>query len=241
MVVLSEPSLKEIKEQLIKLGEEVNQLTELINEKSADELEKIIISRHLRLYADHEDELLPQKLERCLNINCVNNQICHTTFRKILEKVHSSIKTDSLQDTYNSIFDELGDIKKKLDNAIGTNCYNCYSNLEKELIHQWSNLEKISGKEGERNPSHSFDIENTVENILKPLSHTIRLTILVELGDGSAGFSELSEKTGTKGGHLIFHLDQLLETGLVVQNKRKSYYNLTSRGEEVLSIIKEIR
>jgi len=37
-----------------------------------------------------------------------------------------------------------------------------------------------------------------------------------------------------RGGHLTFHLDQLLSAGLIAQNGRKGDYVITSRGVEVI-------
>ena len=37
---------------------------------------------------------------------------------------------------------------------------------------------------------------------------------------GGRSFKELSESTGMKGGHLIFHLDQMLSTSTIVQDRR---------------------
>jgi DNA-binding transcriptional ArsR family regulator len=228
-------SLEEIKNRVEDLTREINQLAKALKDKRSDEIERVIVSNQLRLYAEHEGELLPHTLSRCLNSECTNNRSCSWVFRETLESVLKSVKTETINNTYNSIIEELQIIEKKLNKAKGTNCYDCYSNLEKELLLQWNYIERISGKKGEKKLRISFDIEGLVNRVLKPVSHPIRLKILVELSKAGAGFSDLSDKTGTKGGHLLFHLNQLLETGLVTQNKKKSSYLITTRGEEVLA------
>jgi DNA-binding transcriptional ArsR family regulator len=230
---LEDSVLEEIKEQVIQLTREINRLRVAINENRTEDFEDVIVSNHLKLYAEHEDELLPQTLERCLNAECTNNNRCQSTFREYLSSIFRSIETETLQITFNSILEELEKVSEKLEKAQDTNCFECYSKLEKELLLQWRNLEKISGKKGGRSPA--YDIEKLVNHVFKPLSHPIRLMILVELNKSSLGFSDLSEKTGTRGGHLLFHLDQLIETGLVVQNRKKGDYNISYRGRDVLS------
>ncbi len=230
--------LDEVKEQVNRLTREINRLAVAIKENQTEDLEDIIISNHLKLYAEHEEELLPQTLERCLNAGCSNHQRCQATFRDYFERIFRSLETEDLQNTFNSILEELDEVRNKLEKAQETDCFDCYSSLEKELLLQWRNLEKISGKKGGRGPT--YNVENLVNQVLKPLSHPIRLMILIELGKASLGFSDLAEKTGTKGGHLLFHLDQLLETGLVFQNRKKGDYSISSRGREVLSSLENL-
>ena len=73
-----------------------------------------------------------------------------------------------------------------------------------------------------------------VEEGLKPLSHPTRLLILASLRNGGGSFNKLSESTGMKGGHLIFHLDQLLSSDPIVQDGRKGNYVITSKGIEIM-------
>jgi DNA-binding transcriptional ArsR family regulator len=178
-------------------------------------------------------------LERCLNPECVNLPNCQKSFRQSFGKISDSIRSDDIQDVFDTIRSEFDIVQKKIQEVQDTKCWECYSNLENELILLWKNIEKIAGKTL-REEALSYDVDKLVRVVFKPLSHPIRLRILVELGKGSAGFSDLSGKTGTRGGHLLFHLDQLLESGLVVQNRNKGNYVITSRGIDILSMLGNI-
>jgi len=70
--------------------------------------------------------------------------------------------------------------------------------------------------------SREFDISEIelnklVSEICKPVANRQRLLMLKALLEGSKNFSELSRLTGLRGENLLFHLQKLLETGMILQ------------------------
>jgi DNA-binding transcriptional ArsR family regulator len=65
---------------------------------------------------------------------------------------------------------------------------------------------------------------------LAPLSHAVRLKILKDLWKGGKYYSQLERETGARGGHLQFHLNNLVQAGYVTQEKPQGKYLITGNG-----------
>jgi hypothetical protein len=72
--------------------------------------------------------------------------------------------------------------------------------------------------------------EEEICGLLGPLSHVVRLKILKDLGRGGKYYGQLERETGARGGHLQFHLNNLIQAGYVVQEKPQGKYLITRNG-----------
>lgn len=88
------------------------------------------------------------------------------------------------------------------------------------ILKQWRSIEDID--------------EDTVAKLLSPLSNPIRIRILKNLAKGGKSYAELERAVGIKGGHLQFHLRNLIEAGYITQTVRKRYV-ITHSGLRVLN------
>ena len=52
-------------------------------------------------------------------------------------------------------------------------------------------------------------------------------------------FSTLSELTGLRGGNLLFHIQKLLETDLILQRHERGDYMITKKGFNLLMMLAE--
>ncbi|MDI3482931.1 MAG: hypothetical protein PWQ88_802 [Candidatus Methanomethylophilaceae archaeon] len=66
--------------------------------------------------------------------------------------------------------------------------------------------------------------------LMAALSNFHRMTILIFLIDGEKVFSEIVDYTGLKAGHLQFHLNGLMDVGLVEKGKNRGQYRITAEG-----------
>jgi DNA-binding transcriptional ArsR family regulator len=83
--------------------------------------------------------------------------------------------------------------------------------------------------------------EEEICELLAPLSNVTRLKILKNLGKGGKNFAQLERQIGIKGGHLQFHLNNLIQAGYVVQEKPQGKYLITMRGLKALKFSYELR
>ncbi|HVO78363.1 MAG TPA: winged helix-turn-helix domain-containing protein [Methanomassiliicoccales archaeon] len=85
-----------------------------------------------------------------------------------------------------------------------------------------------------RNLIRRMDEEKVFREVLDPVANPQRLELMKLLLDHPQGYSALSSQTGLKGGNLLFHLQKLSSTGMVIQSQERGEYSLTDKGNKVL-------
>lgn len=238
-MVFGEAGIKELREEVIQLRHEVNRISQAILDQRIESIENVLTEKHLKLYNNQVSEIIEGTVGRCVNPECSKKNECVTKFNAELKAVFDSVETRSMEDVFNGIQVRLARIQEFIDESGSKPCAVCHSNLRDLIVDHEKNLRQIVGVEPQ-GESREIQIDLLIETVLKPLSHPARLRILVALGRGSAGFSELSEVTDMRGGHLLFHLEQLVDSGLVTQSGRKGEYIISERGLDSLKKIAEI-
>lgn len=79
-----------------------------------------------------------------------------------------------------------------------------------------------------------------VAGLVEPLSHEHRFAMLRALAQGSMSFKELGTLTGSKGGHLLYHLNRLTGAGLVRKAEGGKRYAITDRGLGVMDLVRKL-
>jgi DNA-binding transcriptional ArsR family regulator len=82
--------------------------------------------------------------------------------------------------------------------------------------------------------------EEEICNLLAPLSHVIRLKILKNLGKGGKNHAQLEHQVGLTGGHMQFHLNNLIQAGYVTREKPQGKYLITMKGLKALRFSYEL-
>ena len=80
-----------------------------------------------------------------------------------------------------------------------------------------------------------------VKSVLEPLSNKQRLQILKSMASETRTFSALSEITGLRGGNLLFHIQKLLETDLILQRHERGDYMITQKGFNLLKMLADFQ
>jgi predicted transcriptional regulator len=77
------------------------------------------------------------------------------------------------------------------------------------------------------------------QGILDPVAHRARLQVMLSIFRGENRFADFTAATGLKGGHLLYHINKLLEGGLVQQYESKDYV-LTRKGLKTLVLLAQM-
>ncbi|KUJ92469.1 MAG: hypothetical protein XD40_2334 [Archaeoglobus fulgidus] len=101
------------------------------------------------------------------------------------------------------------------------------SEQRRTILRRWNSIEEID--------------EEAVAKLLSPLSNPIRIRILKALTKGGKSYAELERAVGIKGGHLQFHLRNLMEAGYITQETLRRRYIITHSGLKVLNCLVELR
>ncbi len=83
--------------------------------------------------------------------------------------------------------------------------------------------------------------EEEVCDLLSPLSNVTRLKIMKNLAKGGKSYAQLERQIGIKGGHLQFHLNNLINAGYVTQEKPQGKYLITMKGLNALRFLIELK
>ncbi len=86
----------------------------------------------------------------------------------------------------------------------------------------------------------SIKTDMIMSEILEPVSNNHRLDILRAVAFEVKCFSAFSELTSLRGGNLLFHLQKLLDSGLILQMHERGDYMITDKGLKILEGLQEI-
>lgn len=180
-----------------------------------------------------------QVLKKNLISSCPSNGECVRTFDTFLNKaLEEGMGFQELETLYKEKKEKLNALEKE---APYTQCSYCFSEAFEILERQREVLKTLKktwegvnfGREHEPSPGEMMEG-------LKPLSNEVRLTILQDLYSEPRRFTHLSRATGLEGGNLRFHLNHLVSSGMVSQERRGGKYLLTERGRIVFELLSRV-
>lgn len=175
-----------------------------------------------------------EKLEIKMTPQCEKREICKTILSDFLQRNAKLIRQQSIDDkVIEKRRSEFHDLRQK--NALKPECHQCFKEAELLFEKQIQLLKSLSIYRGGESLQEILRIsEETVTNkILVPLANVKRFQILKNLSIKERTFSELMHLTGLQGGNLLFHLQKLLDAGLVVQRHERGDYMITERGYKI--------
>ena len=124
-----------------------------------------------------------------------------------------------------------------------SDCFTAYLREKEELSQAISALSSCSDDLIGKKPAlYLTELPNdaVISRIVDPLSHESRFAMLKALSTGSMTFTMLGELTGSKGGHLLYHLGKLIDAGLILKDEPEKRYSITDRGLGVMNLIKSL-
>jgi predicted transcriptional regulator len=129
------------------------------------------------------------------------------------------------------------------NNAPKKQCDKCFSevsNLFGKQILLMRSLRIYDTNEDTKKDITVIPEELIVKDLLEPLSNMQRLQILKAVSAQTKTFSDFSALTGLRGGNLLFHLQKLLDTGMILQRHERGDYMITEKGYKTLKGISDI-
>jgi len=189
----------------------------------------------------HVAEDINDGLERNMVRNCEMRDTCKSVFTGFLQNNTNLINQKNVDEGI--IFKKESELKDMKNNAPKKQCERCFSEVS-NLFGKQMNLMR-SLRIYETNEDNKTDIleipeELLVKEILEPISNMQRLQILKAVFEGTKTFSDFSELTGLRGGNLLFHLQKLLDGGMILQRHERGDYMITEKGFRVLKGIANI-
>lgn len=232
---------KEIKEQLAEVKSDLKRYVERTNQQYVELLLAASRKEIIGALRAHVVEDVDEGLDARMVKNCDMRETCRNKLGDVLTGNARLLGLDAVSE--DTIDENRSELKRIGEIAPYKKCGICLSEasrlFEKEVSLMQS-LQIYSPDENRRTGVSGLPEEDFVNGVLDPLSNKARLQILKALYVETKTFSALSELTGRRGGNLLFHLQKLLDTGMIIQKHEGGEYLLTGKGFTVLNKINEV-
>ena len=173
--------------------------------------------------------------------DCPMWEQCRPVFGTLFDETLENIRSGELtSDDIKTIHEKLNALKT---HAVNERCASCFAEAEKQLNQQLGMLEAIGvyHTETDIGAAVSSLAEEDVSTLFSDaLGSPLRVQILKALYLDSRSFTDISKLTGLRGGNLLFHLEKLQKSMLIVQHGERGEYRISYRGHEVLNAVAEL-
>lgn len=233
--------MTEIKSRLEKMHNDIKNLMENTNQQYLDLIlanSKKDILNSIMEYITHDIE---NGLEKGMIKECDMRNKCKQRFTEFLQNNAALIAHDIVPE--NTIIENQAELRQIKEGASYKKCDKCFlevNDLFKKQVNLMRSLRIYSTKGEKKQCISSICEESLVKEILEPLSNKQRLQILKSMANEMKTFSSLSELTGLRGGNLLFHLQKLLDSDIILQRHERGDYMLTEKGYKLLVVLSEV-
>jgi len=181
-------------------------------------------------------------LEKGMVDPCEMRETCKSRFNNFLANNEELILQDNVSE--NIISKKRAELDEIRKGAPFDKCNICFSEVNSLFEKQLGlikSLQIYSTNEEKKTEISAIPEELMVKSVLEPLSNKQRLQILKSMASETRTFSALSEITGLRGGNLLFHIQKLLETDLILQRHERGDYMITQKGFNLLKMLADFQ
>jgi DNA-binding transcriptional ArsR family regulator len=235
--------LHSIKEEVSSLRNEFSRFLQKANQQHIegmlDEMRTSFMKPMVAYLCEDADERIHSHITR----DCEMREVCETAFKDLLQETAGLISKGKIDaDTLKLYGERLEELKKEAKKPSCTRCFSEASNIFEKQVKLMRSLQIYENREQEDRKTDISEIEpdRLVSEVCEPVANKQRLLMLKALSGESKTFSELSRLTGLRGGNLLFHLQKLLETGMVLQRNERGDYIITRKGYSTLQGLSRI-
>lgn len=230
----------EIKEKLYEIHNDMKRFMERSSQQHLDYVLSGSRTNFTNAIIGHVIDDIEGGLESNMVKKCEMRETCKSSFTGFLQKNASLIKHDEVNEDV--ILKNQSELNGMRNNAPSKQCEKCFSQVQ-NLFGKQINLMRslrIYNANGEKKEEISTVPEEFMVDILEPLSNKQRMQILKAIAIETKTFSALSELTGLRGGNLLFHLQKLLDSGMILQRHERGDYMITDKGFKILKGVSDM-
>ncbi len=230
----NEMIILEMKDELSRLRADLKSFIEDSNRQYMENILRSVKNDYSNLIITHLLNDAGDRLEENMIRDCEMHQECYSKFTGLLQSNASLINKNNVskEDVMNN--------KKTLEDlqsiAPFKKCTKCFSeafNLFSKQVSIMNSMHIYNERQ-----DHFIDIrempDTVVSELVEPLANKQRLEILKALCLEAHSFSSLSDITGLRGGNLLFHLQKLIDTGMILQVHERGDYLISDKGFKVV-------
>lgn len=233
--------IKAIREKLSEMHSDIKKVIVYSNRLLFEAALESSRHEHLNVLLNHLFEDIETGLERNMVKKCPEKITCISAFTSLLQQNAGLIKQSRIDDT------KISNNRKKLDElkcgAPFSKCEQCFSevsNLFSKQVNLMRSMKIYADNQEQKPDISALETSVVMNEILEPVSNYQRLEILRAVAFETKSFSAFSELTGLRGGNLLFHLQKLMDGGLILQKHERGDYMITEKGFKILKGLNEI-
>lgn len=231
----------EIRRQLAEVQSDMKRYVERTNQQYVELLLAASRKEVVDALQAHVVEDVDEGLDANMVKNCEMRATCRRKFGEVLADNAGLLRLGEVSvDRVDENRAVLQRIREKAPRKKCDVCFSEVSRLFEKEVSLMQSLQIYRSQEGRTTSIGELPEEDFVNDVLDPLSNKARLQIMKALYVETKTFSALSELTGLRGGNLLFHLQKLLDTGMIIQKHEGGEYLLTDKGFTVLNKISEV-
>jgi DNA-binding transcriptional ArsR family regulator len=172
---------------------------------------------------------------------CELRKDCRQKFADFLERNLELLDLPRIEE--DNILSRMEELEALRSEAVPGRCDDCFNEVG-TLFRQQRELMKAlrlyRSHEEVRQSLDTLPEAEVVKELLEPLSNVQRLNIMKSLAKAPRSFSELSSITNLRGGNLLYHLQRLTATQMIVQRGGRGDYALSERGTRALEMVNDL-
>lgn len=236
---INNPEIYDNKAKLEAIHQDIKRLMERSNQEYLDLMLANLRKDFINALTSYVNDDINRGLERNMVYPCQMRETCKSRFTEFLGSNTELIKCKNVP---NGVIDrkkaELSQIKNDAPFDKCDECFTEVNSLFDKQLHLINSLEIYNSTE-EKPEISAIPEEVMVKQVLEPLANKQRLQILKSMASETRTFSTLSELTGLRGGNLLFHIQKLLESDLILQRHERGDYMITKKGYNSLLLLAE--
>lgn len=233
--------IKAIKDKLCDMHSDIKKVMEYSNRLRFETAMECSRQEYSNAILSHLYEDINSGLERNMVKKCPEKENCRSSFTALLQKNAGLVKQSKVDDTL------LSGNREKLEElrcgAPYSKCEQCFSEVSSLFTKQVNLMHSMriyAGNQEQKPDISALETGALIRDVLEPVSNPQRLEILRAVAFETKSFSAFSEITGLRGGNLLFHLQKLMDSGLILQQHERGDYMITEKGFKILQGLNEL-
>lgn len=233
--------MKAVREKLSEIHNDIKKIIECSNKLYFEAALENSKREYSNILLNHLFKDIEIGLERNMVKKCPEKINCTSVFTSLLQQNAELIKHGKVDGTL------ISNNRKRLDElrcgAPFSKCEQCFSEVSSLFVKQINLMRSMrvySDSQEHKSSISSIKTDAVMSEILEPVSNNHRLEILKAVAYEMKSFSAFSELTNLRGGNLLFHLQKLLDNGLILQMHERGDYMITDKGLKILQGLQEI-
>ncbi len=232
-----------LRSEIISLKKDINKALEVSRHHHMDALLLEMKGDLSRPVIHYMLEDTKETVETCFYPDCEKSDLCKPAFLNLLQEMALLLLEDRVtEDSLLDLRDRFNGLKEL---AVTENCDACVKSASRlfdkqmELIRSFNRSAVEEPGSVTSMPLSSIS-DDVVTEICEPLANKQRLAILRLVNSEAKSFSEISKSTGLRGGNLLFHIQKLIDTGMILQRTERGDYMITKKGYMTLKVMAEL-